>query len=241
MAGHRLRLVPPHVRGRHLAALRPGRRARPDPPRPRPARGHPPRAPGGGRGRAQRHRRRRGDDRARPGQPQGHPGRLRPADLADRFLGGGDRAGSREGHARPGPGLLPHRLGGARRRRGQAAGPDDRPLPAPGQGADRPGGDPHPRAARQRARRRRAIDRGTGQPRGPDPRAASGRHRRRPGQARHQDHRPALAQARRDLRGHAGDAPPGRRGQGPGQHGHGQRARATRRASPPTTSCARRP
>ena len=43
----------------------------------------------------------------------------------------------------------------------------------------------------------------TGQPRRPDPRAAPGRHRRRAGQARHQDDRPALAQARRELRGHA--------------------------------------
>ena len=107
---------------------------------------------------------------------------------------------------------------------------DDGPVPAADEGPDGPGGDPHARAARQRARRRRAGHRGPGRAGGPDPRPAARRHRRRAGQARHQDDGPALAQARRELRGEPGDAPPGDRRQG--ARDDGGRHRPERHARP---------
>ena len=160
LEGDRLRRLPARLRGRHLAALRAGRRARQDQARPRPARRDPPRAAGGGRRRAQRHRGRRGarpraTRRRRKGIQVGAVQRVSPEVLLRR----GHRARAGQGHARPAARLLPRQLGGARRGRGRVRGRDDRPLRAPGEGADRPGGDPHPRAARERARRRRAGDR----------------------------------------------------------------------------------
>ena len=120
---------------------------------------------------------------------------------------------------RPAARLLPRRLGGEGRRREQARRADDRAVPAADEGPDGPGGDPHARAARQRARRRRARHRRPGRARRPDPRPAAGRHRRRAGEADHQDDGPALAQARRGPGGEPGDAPAGDGRQGAGHDG----------------------
>ena len=214
--------------------------ARQDPPRSRPARRHPPGAAGGGRRRAQRDRGRRGRHHARPGDAQGHPDRARPARVAQVLQRLGHRARAREGHARPAARLLPRRLGGARRGRGRLLGRDDRPLPAPAQGPDGAGGDPHAGAARERARCRRAADRRAGRARRPDPDPAAGRHRRRAGEAGDQDDRPALAQARRDVGRDQGDAAHRHRRPRAGEHGGGLGPRRHARASPSTTCCGAR-
>ena len=142
--------------------------------------------------------------------------------LADLVQHRGRRAGARQGHARPAARLLPQRLGGARAGRGRLQGGDDRSLPAPAQGPDGAGDDPHARAPRQRARASPSrVIAAQGGSRRPDPGPAARRHRRRAGQAHDQDDRPALAQARRDVGRDARDA--ARRHGRPraGQHGSG--------------------